>query len=97
MATREKFALNVKDVFRFKNGQTILVGPIETDQSFIGPQKCELLVDGVHRQILRIEGEMIPNVPDHKKYRSLSSKEPINLGADELEEHNVILQSCNAP
>ena len=95
MSKQENFALNVKDIFRFKNGQTVLVGLIETGQNYIGPQICELLVDGVRRQILRTEGEMIPNIPERKNYRSLSSMEPVNLDADELRLHNIVLQSID--
>ena len=92
---QENFMLSVKDIFRFKNGQTVFVGLIEVGHDYIGPQTCELLVDGVRRQILRIEGEMIPDIPERKNYRSLSSMEPINLVADELRLHNIVLQSID--
>ncbi len=95
MSKQENFMLSVKDIFRFKNGQTVLAGPIGAGQNYIGPQTCELLVDGVRRQILRIEGEMIPNVPGRKNYRSLSLKEPVRLDANELRVHNVVLQSID--
>jgi len=89
------FKQTVSDVFRVANGRTVFVGPIESGPSYVGSQTCELLVDGARRQVLELEGEMIPDRPHRQGFRSVSTRSKVELSALELSDHTCILQSLD--
>ncbi len=73
------FELKMVDLFRFADGRTVLVGPVEGDVKFIRSCKCELLVDGVPKSIIHIEGEMMPDRASPEGYRSVWTRDAVSL------------------
>jgi len=51
------FEMKIIELFRLGDGRTALVGPIEGNDEFIRPCRCEWLIDGVPRLVIQIEGE----------------------------------------
>jgi hypothetical protein len=96
MAADQKFELQVKDVFHFQDGQKVLIGPVQLGPNYIKSQACELLVDGVRRQLLRIEGEMVARPQQEQGYRSVSTKETVKLATSEPRDHVCILRSAES-
>jgi len=92
MTVKQDFELRVRDVFQFANGQTVFVGPVEGSSSYVGPQTCELLVDGARRQVLQLEGEMLPDPRRDNGYRSVSTKDKVDLSTSDLTDHACILR-----
>ena len=94
MTADQKFELQVKDVFHFQDGQTVLIGPVRVGPNYFKSQACELLVDGVRRQLLRIEGEMVAGPQQEQGYRSVSTKDMVKLATSEPHEHVCTLRSA---
>jgi len=86
------FKMTIAEVFRFQDGTTVLVGPIMGTSAMVRACTCELLVDGVRRQEIRIEGEMMPSRPHEQGHRSVSSKDVIQLERGETATSICVLQ-----
>ena len=87
------FKMKIAEVFRFRDGRTVLVGPIDGTSAMLRACTCELLVNGVKRQEIRIEGEMMPGTAHEQGYRSVSSKDAVQLQPSETATAVCILQS----
>jgi hypothetical protein len=48
----------IRDIFRFREGRTVLVGSIEDGPGYVPPGVADIYVDGEKRAQIRIEGEM---------------------------------------
>ena len=84
--------MKVVQIFRFGSGRTVFVGPVEGHDSRIGSCTCELLLNGVRQQVLAIEGEMIPEPRHGLGYRSISSRDEVNLDNQDVETHECIVR-----
>ncbi len=93
--TQNSFRMEVLDVFRFGEGRTVFVGPVEGEQH-IGPCDCALVVDGAARQEFRLEGEMITDTKHPKGYRSISTLTAIDLDTSELKGHRCVVRLLSA-
>src|SRR5207302_764843 len=90
------FEMKIIELFRFADGRTVFVGPIQGNVQFIRPCRCELLVDGVPRSVIQIEGEMIPNrTPEG--YRSVSTRDTVCLERQLLSTSECHLRSASYP
>jgi hypothetical protein len=89
MNTPTAFEMKIVEMFRFSDGRTVFVGPIETDAQFLGACRCELVVDGVSRSVVSIEGEMMPDRQHEEGYRSLSTTDAVAL-----ERHTIEKSEC---
>lgn len=58
MSERRFFQMRLVDIF-FLEDKTVFVGRLETEQSFLGPAACRLVINGVERARLDIEGESL--------------------------------------
>ncbi|MEA1950932.1 MAG: hypothetical protein U9N87_06075 [Planctomycetota bacterium] len=92
MNTVTTFEMKIVEMFRFSDGRTVFVGPIETNASFLGACRCELVVDGVSTSIINIEGEMMPDHQHEKGYRSLSSLDAVDLESDAIQKSDCRLR-----
>jgi len=86
-----KFRMKIAQVFRLGGGRTVLVGPVEGPESLVHSCTCELLVNGVRRQVLRIEGEMMSGPRHELGYRVVSSKDKVNMDPQEAETQECLL------
>jgi len=68
----EPFEMNIKDVFFFKNGPTVLAGPISGTDAFIGPCKCEVVIGKKKYATVQIDGEMMAHSAS-RDFRSIST------------------------
>lgn len=75
----ERFEMNVRDVFVFGDGRTVLVGDIANGPSYIPECDCELFVDDTLVTKLRIEGEIMPLKRTPNDLRSVSTFAPIDV------------------
>ena len=75
MSAMTPFEMKIIELFRFADGRTVLVGPIQGNVKLIRPCRCELLIDGVPRSVIQIEGEMIPDRTSPEGYRSVSTRD----------------------
>jgi hypothetical protein len=73
------FSMRVVDVFRFADGRSVFIGPVEGDVKFIRPCKCELLVDSVLSSFIQIEGEMMTDPASPEGYRSVYTRDIVSL------------------
>ncbi len=87
------FRMRISEVFHFNNGKTVLVGPIEKGPELIPAQPCEILVDGNRRQLIRIEGEMLPSNASQEK-RSVSTTDSVLIDRADLKRHAFVLQTA---
>jgi hypothetical protein len=78
------FRMTIKDIFRFRDGTTVFVGPINGPSCFVSSCECQLYVDGTLRQDIYIEGEMIPDRPHAAGYRALSTKDSVEMPTSEI-------------
>lgn len=83
------FRMKIVDVFHFRDGRTVLIGPVEGQQNFLPSCTCELLVNGQLRQVVAVEGEMISDPCNELGYRSVSSMDKLTL-----EPHEIAGQEC---
>ncbi len=73
----DPFQMRVKEIFQFKDGRTLFVGPIEGGPDFIPPQRCLLEIGPDLASILDMEGEVISNRsmgPTGTTLRALSTR-----------------------
>jgi hypothetical protein len=86
------FVMEVKDTFHFADGTTVFVGPIRSESKFIRPCDCEIVLDSEIKASIHIDGEMVAT---RKKtpYRSISTKQPIDLDAIGVEKKEFIVRS----
>lgn len=83
------FLMRIRDVFRFKDGRTVLVGEVEGEDNLIPTDLCELAVDGEVRGRFRIEGEMIEcgaGADGPGRLRSISTRRLGGLESSDLGE-----------
>ena len=97
MSAMTPFEMKITDLFRFADGRTVFVGPIEGDVKFVPPCRCELLVDGVPTCAIQIEGEMIPNRTSPEGYRSISTRDAVCLERQLLSTSECHLRSASYP
>lgn len=90
------FKMKIGEVFRFQDGRTVLVGPVEGTLARLPACTCELLVNGAKRQEIRIEGEMMPGSPHDQGYRSVSSKDAVQLESEEVATAVCVVQSVTS-
>lgn len=79
MAKNSRFEMQIVDLFQFRDGRAVFVGRISSSAPVIGACTCRLLVDGVERATIHVEGEMIPNGTHPEGHRSVSTTEPVPL------------------
>ena len=91
-ALATSFQMKIVQIFKFGPGRTVFVGSVEGHDSRIGSSTWELLVNGVRHQILAIEGEMIPEPRHELGYRSISSRNKINLENRDVENRECIVR-----
>jgi hypothetical protein len=82
--------MTIADVFRFSNGWTVFVGPVEGHDLLVRSVACELHVDGVKRQSLVLDSEMLGGRHDHG-HRGVTTKDSVELGADEPATRTCVL------
>jgi hypothetical protein len=97
MSAMTPFEMKIIELFHFADGRTVLVGPIEGNVKFIRPCKCELLVDGVPRSVIQIEGEMITDRGLPEGYRSISTRDAVSLDRQLLSTSECLLRSVPFP
>ena len=73
----EGFRMQIQDVFRFRDGRTVFVGPTEGGPSYIGAGLAEILHEGELCAVIRIEGESLSvgPTPNSSSHRSISTAE----------------------
>lgn len=79
MSERRSFRMRLDDIF-FLEDKTVFVGRLETRESFLGPAACCLIVDGVERARVYIEGESLFR-PD---LESVWARERPDVSRDEI-------------
>ncbi len=90
MASSLSFEMRIADIFRFADGRTVFIGPIDSESKFVGPCLCELVVDGVHRSTIRLEGEMVPSGQHPEGFRSVCTQQPVVLNRE-----TVLSSACS--
>jgi hypothetical protein len=85
------FEMTVMDLFRFGDGRTVLVGPVVGPSDLVRPCDCQLLVEGVLRNVVRIEGEMLP-AQKEVGHRAFSTRDSISLTRDEASAVECLLR-----
>jgi len=93
MGSETGFRMRISEIFHFHNGRTVLVGPVETGPEHIPAQQCEILVDGIRQQLIRIEGEMLPSNANQEE-RAVSTTDRIVLERADLKRHALLLQTA---
>jgi hypothetical protein len=78
------FSMKIVDLFHFSDGRTVFVGPATSEPKFVRACKCELLVDSELRSVIQIEGEMMPDRNLKEGYRSVSTRDAIQLDKELL-------------
>jgi hypothetical protein len=90
--TTTVFELEVAEVFHFKDGKTVFVGPVPCGAKYIPPSQAEVVVNGRVVAAVRLEGEMIPNGRHPKNYRSVSTTDSVPLESASPQEAEVRLR-----
>jgi hypothetical protein len=93
MSEQLKFEMRVVELFRFGDGRTVFAGPITSDAGIIGRCDCRLVVGGVERATIQIEGEMIPNGSHPEGHRSVSTRQQVPLERDTVRDVECFLES----
>jgi hypothetical protein len=78
------FDMRIVEMFRFADGRTVLVGSVTGGPPFIVPCRCTLFVDDTQRAVIRLDGEMFPDRRHAEGYRSVSTKDEVNLEQAEV-------------
>jgi hypothetical protein len=86
------FEMEVKDTFHFADGTTVFVGPVRSESKFIRTCDCEIILDNEIKASVRIDGEMVAT-RKQTSYRSISTKQPIDLGAIGVKKEGFIIRS----
>lgn len=84
--------LKVLDVFRFQDGRTVFVGPVQSETKYISRSQADLVVDGHVVAIVELEGEMIPNGRHPLGYRSVSTIDAVDFQSISPTEAEVSLR-----
>lgn len=84
MTTQTVFDMRIVDMFRFGDGRTVLIGSVTGGPPFIVPCRCCLLVDDTQRAVIWLEGEMFPDRRHPEGYRSVSTRDEVNLEQAEV-------------
>lgn len=71
------FEMKIVDIFHFADGRTVFVGKVDRDTRYIRPCQCELLINGIPKAVIQIEGEMMPDGTSPEGLRSVSTRDPI--------------------
>ncbi|MCW5831697.1 MAG: hypothetical protein KIS78_04490 [Labilithrix sp.] len=85
---KSSFTMRVHDIFQLPD-KTVFVGIIDAQVDFLGAASCTLLLDGLERARLRIEGETL----FRPRERALWSRERLELTKDEWMGKVVVLRS----
>lgn len=93
MDRESDFRMQINEMFHFNNGRTVLVGLVETGPTYIPAQPCEILMDGIRRQLIRIEGEMLPSNAGQEE-RSVSTTDKLVIDRSDLKRHAILLQAA---
>ena len=96
MTEAKPFTMEVKDIFSFKNGRTVIVGNVENGPSYLPPGEVEVLADGERIALLRIEGEMLSGageIPRGAGYRAVSTDATRCFDRDFLKRKRLDLKS----
>jgi hypothetical protein len=90
-----EFEMRIHDLFKFSDGRTVFVGTVTSPTNFIQACKCQLIVNSTVQEMIQIEGEMIPDRPHPEGYRSLSTREPVQLDRETVISTECLLKySC---
>ncbi len=91
MNTAEPFEMKIVELFRFADHRTVFVGPIHGAKSFIGPCRCDLVIDGNVFHTVTIEGEMIADREPPNGHRALSTLDNVSLDINRVGDHSYLL------
>jgi hypothetical protein len=79
------FEMQIVEAFRFRDGRTVLVGPVTGDETLIKAGCCTLFAGSTQHAILSLEGEMLPDgLRVRRGLRAVSTREPLKLDREEL-------------
>lgn len=92
--TTTNFRMRIRQTFCFRDGRTVLVGPVEGQEIPLRSCACELLVNGQVRQIIMVEGEMMPEPRHELGYRSVASRDKLSISPQEVETQECFLQAA---
>ena len=79
MVNDNKFIFHIENVFHFENGQTVFVGIVEEGPNLINSREVVLMMGDNVKQTIKLEGEMLPNPSNKDGFRSVSSRDKVNL------------------
>jgi hypothetical protein len=83
--TRMPFEMQIVEAFQFRDGTTVLVGPVTGDETLIKAGSCELLAGGKRHATVSLEGEMLPDgLRVRREYRAVSTQDSLELDREEL-------------
>lgn len=89
------FEMMIAELFRLSDGRTVFVGHVEGETKFIRPCQCELLMDGVRKALVAVEGEMIPEGRHPAGFRSVATRDAIALDTQQVATSDCRLKSIS--
>jgi len=94
MKQDKTFRMRVSDVFRLSMGRTVFTGVIDGDLDLIKSCKCDLLIDGIKRETIDIEGEMITENRLKTDKRSLATTDNVVLDEEEKKHCEIVFSAA---
>lgn len=94
----QSFRMHIKDIFHFRDGRTVLAGPVEGEIRLLQPGRCEVWVNGTRLASIQIEGEMIAcGAHPHEAgcERSVSTLETTHLTRELVAGGQCVLKSVD--
>jgi hypothetical protein len=99
MGKSGRYSLQIQDIFKFKDGRTVIVGTVQGDPSYIPPGEVELKADGDLIAVFRIEGEMISFGPAESwapRLRAVSTDSTRCLDREFLARKRLVLEPLDS-
>ena len=79
------FDLRICDIFRLSDQRTVIVGVIDDHPNRIGATDCRIVVDGVEKGTITINGEeLLENAQRNRDTRALSTNDQVPLDSETI-------------
>lgn len=91
--TVNQFVIHVSDVFHFKHGITVFVGPLAGRKKIRFPLRVAIMIDGEHFTTVVLKGERMPGDQLPSDYIVVYTDESTNLNRDIVQSRKCSLVS----